>query len=51
MAAGGGRYEMDGDRERAVIDMCFCPRQVGSSEVVDPINPATNGGEELPMLL
>lgn len=40
MAAGGSRYKMDRDPDRTVIDMCFCLRQVGSSEVVDPINLA-----------
>ncbi len=39
-AAGGGRYKIARDPDRSVIDVCFCLRQVGSSEVIDPINPA-----------
>lgn len=39
-AAGGSRYKMGRDPDQTVIDMFFCLRQVGSSEVVDPINPA-----------
>lgn len=43
-AAGGGRYKIDRDSEKTVIDVHFSLRQVGSSEVVDPINPARAEG-------